>query len=1221
MVEPASAKLIGIKKEKEQTKNLPKPVFSENALTILKKRYLKTDQEGKPIETPEDLFLRVAQNIAEADRFYGKTQTEVNKTTKEFYELLSSSRFLPNSPCLRGAGRSLQQLSACFVLPIDDNMESIFTTLKHAALVHKTGGGTGFNFSRLRPRGDIIHSTGNKTPGPMSFLRLYNAMAGEVTQGGVRMGANMGMLRADHPDIEDFISSKADSKSLTNFNISISAPDKFMKAVEEDKEYELINPRTKKTVRKVKARKIFEKVYQHAWQNGDPGMIFIDRINQSWSNPVPSLGKIEATNPCVVGDTLVSTEKGLMKIKDVAQDYSNGGLQIATDRRVLDILYDGGEGFGTTAIATAVKTQLGVSLETISAAFKTGVKDVLKLVTESGYELIATPNHKIMTTKGWVEIQDLKPGFHKILIQPARGLFNENGILPFEVSNQYQGNNGITYKLNLPHKWSKKLGQVLGWLIGDGWLRNGDKNCRLGFTFSQDDRKIMNYLKPIINDFYGQEIKEVLRTNGIYHLSYHSKYFVDFFKKLGVKSWTSINKEVPETIFTATEETAIGFLQGLFTADGTVRDNPKSNSSWIALTAKSKKLLQQVQLLLLNLGIKSRIYNRSRNPRKGLFPYITKDGEYKTYTTDGILFELGIFSESRERFKSLIGFLNEKKTMKLENIRFRRFYKQVYEEEIESVKKTGKQEVYDLTEPNTHSMIVNGIVTHQCGEQPLLPYESCVLGSINLVKHVKSYKSGKTTKYKIDWEKLTNTVQKAIHFLDNVIDQNKYAIPEIEEMTKGLRRTGLGIMGFADLLVILNIPYGSKESEQTAKKVMKFINDEARKTSEKLAKIRGPYPFFKQSIDYKKGKKPVRNVARTTIAPTGTISVIADCSSGIEPIFALVHRRRSIWKKDKPEIELLVVDKNFEKVSKERGFYSKELMEKIRQTGSIQEIEEIPKDVRRVFVTSHDLTLVDHIGIQAAFQSHTDNAVSKTINLPNTATVEDVKKAYLLAYKIGCKGITIYRDGSRELQVLSIGKEKQKPAEEPKPLREPRVRPEIVHGTTYKTKTAYGNLYVTVNQDERGNPFEVFAQMGKAGGFFAAKVEAISRLISLALRSGISVENVIDQLKGIRGPSPIWNNGNMILSLPDAIAKVLAKYIKRDQTTLALDYNNIQPKTPVEEPKVDSILQKSTNQSIDTTQISVANLGVVPICPECSSNVEFAEGCIKCHNCGWSQCS
>ncbi len=746
------------------------------------------------------------------------------------------------------------------------------------------------------------------------------------------------------------------------------------------------------------------------------------------------------------------------------------------------------------------------------------------------------------------------------------------------------------------------MGQILGWLIGDGWLRDQDKNCRIGFTFSQEDRPILDYLKPIINNFYGHDIKEVLRENDVYHLSYHSKFFVEFFKNLGVKACKSEDKEVPQTIFTATEETIIGFLQGLFTADGTVRDNPKTNSSWIALTSKSRLLLKQTQLLLLNLGIKSKIYDRSRKAREGLFPYVSKDGEHKTYTCDGILFELGIFSESRERFRALVGFLNENKTRKLDNIKFNRFYSQSYEERIVSIEDIGEKEVFNLTEPSTHSMIVNGIVTRQCGEQPLLPYESCCLGSINLSKMVKENKD----KYEIDWDKLSKTARTGVHFLDNLIDINKFPLKQIEENTKRNRKIGLGVMGWASLLFLLEIPYNSEEAVSLAKELMSFILDEARKESISLAKERGTFPSFKQST-YAKLNPPLalRNATLTTIAPTGTISIIAGpCSSGVEPVFAISYYR-NVMDQDK----LIEVDSIFEQVAKRRGFYSKELMQKVAEANSISEIDEIPLDVRNIFVTAHDTSPTWHIRMQAAFQKYTDNAVSKTVNFPNQASEDDVREVYMLANKLGCKGITIYRDGSRDEQVLNIDKPKEQEeltSESPKKKIMPKIRPEVVCGTTTKFATGCGNLYVTINCDENGKPFEVFTQMGKAGGCAASQLEAIGRLVSLSLRSNLDVKSIIEQLRGIRCPSPSWEKGVRIFSCADAISRVIERRLLESTDETVVETEVSRDDILISEERLIKKVLRSKN--------------IVGVCPDCGSALRHEEGCIKCYACGYSKC-
>jgi ribonucleoside-diphosphate reductase alpha chain len=1178
--------------------------LSENSLRVLEKRYLKKDENGKVVETPREMFGRVAKCIAEADRIFKKSEEEIAKLEKDFYDMMSGLEFMPNSPTLMNAGRDLSQLSACFVLPIEDSMDSIFDSIKATALIHKSGGGTGFSFSRLRPKSSTVRSTGGIASGPISFMKVFDAATQAVKQGGTRRGANMGILRVDHPDILDFISCKENDKEINNFNISVAVTEEFMRKVVKEEEYELINPNTKKAVKKLSAKMVFDLMVKMAHKNGEPGIIFIDRINNN--NPTPLLGKIESTNPCVAGDTFVSTEKGLMRMKDIAERYGKGGLNIFTDDRVLDILY--GDGSEQGGIAT--KTKAGVSLGSISAAFKTGIKPVFKLITESGFELAATADHGLMTQNGWVNVEDLKPGVHKVLIQSGAGQFNPDDLLPFAVQSEYKGDNGNSYKLNLPQRWSKELGQVLGWLAGDGWLCSDEKNCRVGFTFSQEDKEILLYLKHIINNFYGADIKEVLRENKVFHLSYHSKYFVEFFRNLGVEGWTSDNKEVPSSLFTAPESAVIGFLQGIFGADGTVRDNPKSNSSWIALTSKSKVLLKQVQLLLLNLGIKSRIYDRSRNPREGLFSYTTKSGEHKSYTSDGVLFELGIFGESRDRFRLLIGFLVQKKNEKLENIRFKRFYRQVFEESVVSIEKEGEQEVYDLTEPETLTFITNGLISRDCGEQPLLPYESCNLGSVNLFALLQDAGDH----YEIDWDRLKEVVRLAVHFLDNVIEVNKYPLPAIDEMTKKTRKVGLGVMGWASALAKMMIPYDSEEALQLAEKVMSFVQTQARKESIELAKSRGTFPAFKGSIYDKESGLKLRNATLTTIAPTGTISIIAGpCSSGIEPMFAISYYRANVLDNDK----MIEIESAFKEVMEERGLYSRKLMEKIAQTGSIHDIEEIPSDIRRAFVTAHDITPEWHIKMQAIFQKYTDNAVSKTVNFHQDATIEDVREVYMLAYELECKGVTIYRDKSRDEQVLNVGSKdtaKQAvPAAAETGRIAPRPRPEVVMGTTTKVSTGCGNLYVTINTDQDNRPFEVFTQMGKAGGCAASQLEAIGRLASLAFRSGVDVKVIIEQLRSIRCPSPSWEKGCRIFSCADAIARVIERRLVNPKVEANVTVSSERVFTQV--AKSEEQLESRITGSMDDITGSI-----VGVCPDCGGALRHEEGCVKCSACGYTKC-
>ncbi len=738
--------------------------FTPNAITVLEKRYLKKNEEGKIMETPDHLFRRVARHVASADYLYGKPDAEVKRTEEEFYGLITSLAFLPNSPTLMNAGRRLGQLSACFVLPVDDSMESIFDGVKHAAIIHKSGGGTGFGFSRLRPKGDVVGSTKGISSGPISFMTVFDTATEAVKQGGTRRGANMGLLRVDHPDILDFITCKDSNRRLNNFNISVGLTEDFMKAVEENTAYDLINPRTKKVVSRPKARLVFETIVKQAWKNGEPGIVFLDRINAC--NPTPDLGQIESTNPC--------------------------------------------------------------------------------------------------------------------------------------------------------------------------------------------------------------------------------------------------------------------------------------------------------------------------------------------------------------------------------------------------------------------------------GEQPLMPYESCNLGSINLALMVTTGDEGDRT---VDWERLRDTTWRAVHFLDNVIDVNKYPLKMIEQMTKANRKIGLGIMGWADMIIQLGIPYNSPDAIQLAEDVMQFVQNEGRKASCALAEERGTFPNYEKSIY--RGKTPLRNATVTTIAPTGTLSIIAGCSSGIEPLFALSFVRTVM-----EGTKLIEVNPHFEREAKRRELWSRELMERVAETGSIAGFEEFPEDMKAVFVTAHDITPVDHIRMQGAFQKYTDNAVSKTVNFPHTAETKDVEDVFVLAYQLGCKGVTVYRDGSREEQVLSKKKAEEKSQGEGREKVVPKKRPSVIRGSTRLMKTGCGNLYITINEDQDGRAFEVFTNIGKAGGCAASQAEAIGRLISLALRSNIEPEEIVKQLKGISCHQPSWYEGGRVLSCSDSIAKALEKY---------------QPLTPSNGEKGNG---KTTYQAVM----------IIGACPECGGAVQHEEGCAKCYTCGYTKC-
>ncbi len=824
--------------------DLPPAPMTENARLVLARRYLKKDEEGTPIEEPETMFWRVARVIAEEDGRHGASEAAIDELARQFYDLMTTGKFEPNSPTLMNAGRPLGQLSACFVLPVDDalsNGESgIYDTLKSMALVHQSGGGTGFSFSRIRPTGDTVRSTMGVASGPVSFMRLYDASTEVVKQGGTRRGANMGILRVDHPDIRDFITCKDDTSQVTNFNISVGVTDAFMQAVREDREYDLFNPRTGEVVGRDRAREIFDLIVQGAWKTGEPGVFFIDRANEF--NPVPDLGSYEATNPC--------------------------------------------------------------------------------------------------------------------------------------------------------------------------------------------------------------------------------------------------------------------------------------------------------------------------------------------------------------------------------------------------------------------------------GEQPLLPYDVCNLGSVNVGRFIRedADRFDDPTE-KVDWEGLRRVVHLSTHFLDNVIDANRYPLPQITELAQRIRRVGLGVMGWADLLVRVGVPYDSEDGVEMGRRVMEFVNEESRNASEKLAESRGVFPAWETSIwgpdescarradgSRIRPERRLRNCNLTTVAPTGTISIFAGCSGGIEPLFAVAFMRNQAG------AMMPDVNEDFVRVAKEQGWHSEELMERIASEGHIH-FDEVPNDVQRVFVTSHDISPEWHVRMQAAFQEHTDSAISKTTNFSHEATKQDVREIYDLAFDLGCKGVTVYRDGSRPMQVLSTGKtgkgevsteEKAELEQQVADAREEahrlrvelerlqrnleeqdqdaragrhkRQRPELLRGWTVKMHSPLGDLYVTINEDENGRPFEVFCTLGKAGGAAMADSEAIGRLASLALRSGIPITAVKDQLRGISCDRAVGVGPSKVLSAPDAVAQAMERYL--------LEREGIQEELSITAapttPSARGGEQRQATGFVSSAQLDQSFLGS---CPDCGTGqLAYEEGCVKCHVCGYSEC-
>ena len=1130
--------------------------LSENARVVLAKRYLKRDAEGDPLEEPEDLFRRVAGNIAQAEEKFGADPQQVGETAELYFNLMASLSFMPNSPTLMNAGRELQQLSACFVLPVEDSMESIFDAVKHTAMIHKSGGGTGFSFSKLRPGKDVVKSTSGVSSGPISFMKVFNQATEVIKQGGTRRGANMGILRIDHPDILDFIRCKEENDQLNNFNISVGLTEEFMRAVAEDEEYPLLNPRTGEEIKKLKAREVFQLVVEKAYQNGEPGIIFLDRVNRD--NPTPELGEMESTNPCVTGDSFIMTKDGPRQVCDLL----GNGFEVIVD----------GQPFPTTD----------------RGFFTTGTKQVFRLTTKEGHHLRVTGDHPILqaasvsrysVARKWTPASSLEPG-DRIVLHDHRNYSEWNGM-----------NSGAE-------------GYLLGLLVGDGTLKrdkavisvwcpdlavNDDTLPSAGVTGIMGAALEAAATLPHRADFRGWQ---KISGRGEYRMSLSAvrSLALDLGLEPGRKVITPELEKCSSLFYK-------GFLGGLFDADGSVQGNLEKGIS-VRLAQSDLQLLEAAQRMLLRLGIFSVIYGERRPAGKTLLP--DGRGSIAEYPTKA-QHELVISRENVAIFEERIGFKDNVKRARLRTLvgSFkRRMNRERFLATVDSVVPDGMERVYDVQVPGINAFDANGFYVHNCGEQPLLPYESCNLGSINLSR-VLRYEGNRVS---IDYDKLGHVITHSVRFLDNVIEMNRYPLDQIEEMTKKNRKIGLGVMGWSDMLFRLGVPYNSEEAVALADKVMGFIHQKGMESSQDLADERGAFPAHDGSIFDLPGRPPVRNATVTTIAPTGTISILANTTSGIEPLFAVAFQRNVLDNQ-----RLVEVHPYFKEVARREGFYSEELMERIAEEGTIQHISGIPDWVKRVFVTSHDISPEWHIRMQAAFQKYTDNAVSKTVNFPNEATKKDIEEVYLLAYELGCKGVTVYRDGSRDEQVLSYGKDQgsAQPSDSTgMAMPAPRPRPGMTQGMTIKMKTGCGNLYVTINEDEKGL-CEVFTQMGKAGGCAASQSESVSRMVSLALRSGIEAESIVKQLSGIRCPAPLWQNGEMILSCSDAIAKAMRQYV---------DIQSERGDEPLKVVEFPAGTRKNSN--MDDLMTSMGKL-----CPDCSGTLEFAEGCATCHSCGYSKCS
>ncbi len=904
-------------------------MLDENGLLVLRKRYLLKNEQGEPAETPEGLFTRVARAIAQAEERY--KGGERDRMAEAFYNMMAHLEFLPNSPTLMNAGRELGQLAACFVLPVEDSLDSIFDGVKLTAKIHQSGGGTGFSFSRLRPRGDIVASTMGVASGPVSFIKAFNMATEVVKQGGTRRGANMGILRIDHPDIEEFITIKKNPQELINFNLSVAVTDAFMQAFHRDEDFPLLNPRNGKEVRKVKARKLFRDVAESAWATGDPGVIFIDTVNRY--NPTPHIGQMEATNPCVTKDTFIFTSAGPRQVCDLvgkATQLIVNGKTFNTDP----------EGF-----------------------FRTGTRPVLQLQTKEGVSIKLTPDHRVLrvssltrfvTKTDWVEARNLSNG-DKLILHNHRD-FGE-----------------------WPGQHTATEGYLIGLLLGDGTMKR-DKAVISVWTKNRGSVSVMKKAlacaatMPHRSDFKGfTSVKQGTE----YRLSLiHIRRIAE---ALGL---TAGHKTITPELEQCSSAFYRGFLRGIFDADGSVQGTQKKGVS-IRLSQSDLQLLEAVQRMLLRLGIVSTIYPKRRE--KGLKSLPDGRGGYRDYCVRE-QHELVLSNDNLFRFDEEIGFSDRSKKHRLTQAlsRYRRaLNRERFVATVERLRDCGVEDVYDVRVPGINAFDGNGLNVHNCGEQPLLPYESCCLGSINLARLAKNGS--------VDWERLKELTHLGVRFLDNVIDMSRFPAHEIDAITRANRKIGLGVMGFAHLLIRTGILYDTREATAMGEEIMSFIQKESKIASRLLAESRGAFLNYKGSMWEKKNLLQ-RNATTTTVAPTGTLSIIAGTSSGIEPIYDIRYTRLLLG-----DIRVDMVDPLYE------------------------EMKDTSVQARKLFRKAYEVAPLDHLKIQSAFQKHVDNAVSKTINLPENATPETIADIYVEAHKMGLKGTTIFRDKSREYQILSCG--------------------------------------------------------------------------------------------------------------------------------------------------------------------------------------------------------
>jgi len=1022
------------------------PQITSNAKTVLERRYLRKDDKGNTTETPRGLFERVARAIASAEKNYGKSDADVDKIASKFYEMMARLEFVPNSPTLMNAGRDLGQLSACFVLPIGDSMEEIFDAIKYTALIHKC----------LVPETLVMTDAGCRMLGtiePGTWIETHEGM--------------------------DLVESKHSNGVQETFTL------------ETEEGYCITGTALHKIMVKT--------------DEGDFHWRKIGQISEG-TNAVMKLGGW-------LGGIEVEVPQDILQLAKFGVDEQAVKADEAAMCEFLSRTFSERGWISPNGV---------ISVDLISHKLASQIQVILFYI---GVPTIGKKERLTICTKSGLEVFKEKIGFDSMV---------------------------LTKRLNEidPESMEKELGSM---------------NC--GHEEPDDQGYFLVKVKDIVPA--GKRGVVDLTVPGRH--SYLANGFVSHNSGGGTGFSFSRLRPASDSVKSTAGVSSgpISFMEVFNAATETIKQGGTRRGA--------------------NMGI-------LRVDHPDILSFITSKKDSTKLTNFNISVAL------TDKFMDAVvkdtdyDLLNPRTKEVVSRIRARKIFDMI----VNMAWRNGEPGIVFIDRMNRDNPTPDiGEIesTNPCGEQPLLPYESCNLGSINLARIIAT-KDGKQV---VDFEKLRDLVHWSARFLDDVIDVNKYPLPQIADMTKGNRKIGLGVMGFADMLLIMGIPYDSNEALDLGRKIMKFINDEGHKASVALAVERGSFPNFPGST-LKQRYERIRNATVTTIAPTGTISIISGASSGVEPIFAVAYVRNVMDRDILPEVNPI-----FEAMAQGRGFYSEDLMKEIAAKGSLKDVRGVPEDVQRVFVTALDISPEWHIKMQGAFQDHTDNAVSKTVNFPAEATPKDVENVYMRAYELGCKGVTVYRYGSREDQVLSVGGDGTTDTIENDGLGDddqskvPRARPSVTRGTTQRMETGCGHLYITINVDENGL-CEVFTQMGKSGGCTASQSEAIGRLISLALRSGIDPESIIKQLRGIRCPSPLWQPGGMVLSCSDAVAKSLERFVK-----------------DLEVSKVDQ--QIALAQQPETGKQNHVDKGdVCPECPECGSMVEYVEGCVVCRTCGYSRC-